>query len=108
MTSQSSPPNAIFATFANNNSAKYARDSVDAEDDDGDIQSVGNDLIDERFFVRELPEVKAKHDGVILFLFIGTYIECFEFEDSELTTELATNGGRVEIFDMRKKMQTKK
>ena len=59
MTSQSSAPNTIFATFANDNSAEYARDSVDAEDNDGDIQSVGNALIDERFFVREFGGVKA-------------------------------------------------
>ena len=75
MTSQSSAPNTIFATFANDNSAEYARDSVDAEDNDGDIQSVGNALIDERFFVREFGGVKAKHDGVIPFLSIGAYIE---------------------------------
>ena len=75
MTSQSSAPNAIFATFANDNSAEYARDSVDAEDNDRDIQSVGNAPIDERFFVRELGGVKAKHHGAIPFLYIGAYIE---------------------------------
>jgi hypothetical protein len=46
MSSQSSAPHTIFATFANDNSAKYARQSVDAEDNDGDTQSVGNALID--------------------------------------------------------------
>ena len=75
MTSQSSVPNAIFAMFANYISAEHARDSVDAEDNDGDIPSVGNALIDERFSVRELGGVKAKHNGMISFLSIGAYIE---------------------------------
>ena len=63
MTSQSSVPNAIFATFANDISAEHARCRVHAEDNDGDIPSVGNALID------------VKHDGMISFLFIGAYIE---------------------------------
>jgi len=46
MSSQSSAPNTTFATFANDNSAEYARSSVDAEDNDGDTQLVGNALID--------------------------------------------------------------
>lgn len=71
VTSQSSARNAIFAIFANGKSAEYAHDSVDAEDNDGDVQSVGKALIDERFFVRELGGIKAKHGDVIPFLPIG-------------------------------------
>lgn len=49
------------------NAAEYARDSVDADDGDGDIQSVGNALIDGPFLVREFGGVRAKHDGVLPF-----------------------------------------